>query len=260
MFCGFNNLSINFPAQDLIRVEAFVADASCVGDQFLGRYTVWTTSGITGTPALLVQDEQSIAVMAALALARAIPAWLGQREVFALLTRGVRGAIVLATGARRRSAWLKGLGEIIPVLMPVPQMVARLNQLNPTILVSYASGLVLLAEEQAAGRLAINPVLLLSTGESLPPVARQRVEDVFKQQVRETYGASEVQIAAFECRRGHLHVNADWVILEPLDEDYQPVVPGSISRTVLATSLSRNLAPAAVPYHRCALKGEQMKS
>jgi hypothetical protein len=181
----------------------------------------------------------------------------------------------MAERARSRSAWLKGLGEIIPVLMPVPQMVARLNQLNPTILVSYASGLVLLAEEQTAGRLAINPVLLLSTGESLPLVARQRVEDVFKQRVRETYGASEVQIAAFECRRGHLHVNSDWVILEPVDKITNPSslaasrapcsqqacrTEFSRSSTMISVTVSqysRNLAPAAVPYHRCALKGDR---
>ena len=198
-------------------VEVFVADASLVGEQFLGRYTVWTTSGATGTPALLVQDERSIAVMKALGLARAVPAWLGQREVYALLTRGIRGAIVFATGghfmaltmaerARRHNVWLKRLAEVISVLTPVPQMVVKLNNLDPTILASYASGLVLLAEEQAAGRLAINPILLLSTGESLTPVGRQRVENVFKERVRETYGASEIQIAAFECRRGRLHV------------------------------------------------------
>jgi phenylacetate-coenzyme A ligase PaaK-like adenylate-forming protein len=172
----------------------------------------------------------------------------------ALVSRGVRGALVFATGghfmaltmaerARRRSSWFKSFGEIISVLTPVPQMVAQLNVLDPTILASYASGLVLLAEEQTAGRLAINPVLLLSTGESLTPTARQRVEATFKQRVRETYGASEIQIAAFECRRGRLHVNSDWVILEPVDENFQPVAPGEPSRTVLATSLSNRVQP-----------------
>jgi phenylacetate-CoA ligase len=242
------------PAVTKAGVEAFVADVSRVGDQFLGRYTVWTTSGVTGTPALLVQDEQSISVMIALGVARALPAWLGHEEVYAFLTRGVRGAIVFATGghfmaltmaerARRRSSRLKGIGEVVSVLTPVPQLVARLNDLDPTILTSYASGLVLLAEEKAAGRLTINPILLLSTGESLTPMARRRVEEVFTNRVRETYGASEIQIAAFECRRGRLHVNSDWVILEPVDESYQPIASGKPSYSVLATSLSNRVQP-----------------
>jgi phenylacetate-coenzyme A ligase PaaK-like adenylate-forming protein len=152
-------------------------------------------------------------------------------------------ALSMAERARRQNAWFRSFGEIIPVTTPVPEIVARLNELDPTILASYASGHLLLAEEQAAGRLKIDPVLLISTGESLPPANRQRVEAVFGQRVRETYGASEIQIAAFECHRGRLHVNADWVILEPVDENYQPVPPGEPSRTVLATSLSNRVQP-----------------
>jgi phenylacetate-coenzyme A ligase PaaK-like adenylate-forming protein len=235
-------------------VDAFVADPANIGGQFLGRYTVWMTSGSTGTPAILLQDERAIAVMAALGMARAVPSWIGRAEVRALVGRGVRGALVFATGghfmalsmaerARRQNAWFRSFGEIISVTTPVSEIVARLNELDPTILASYASGHLLLAEEQAAGRLKIDPVLLISTGESLPPANRQRVEAVFGQRVRETYGASEIQIAAFECHRGRLHVNADWVILEPVDENYQPVPPGEPSRTVLATSLSNRVQP-----------------
>jgi phenylacetate-coenzyme A ligase PaaK-like adenylate-forming protein len=235
-------------------VDAFVADPAHVGEQFIGRYTVWMTSGSTGTPAILLQDERAIAVMAALGMARAVPAWIGQPEVRALVSRGVRGALVFATGghfmaltmaerARRQNAWFKSFGEIISVTTPVSEIVARLNALDPTILASYASGHLLLAEEQATGRLKIDPVLMISTGETLSPANRQRVETVFRQRVRETYGASEIQIAAFECRRGRLHVNADWVILEPVDENDQPVPPGEPSRTVLATSLANRVQP-----------------
>ena len=38
-------------------VEAFVADKSLVGQAFLGRYLVFTTSGSTGIPAILIQDD-----------------------------------------------------------------------------------------------------------------------------------------------------------------------------------------------------------
>ena len=235
-------------------VETFAAEPTRVGERFLGRYTVWTTSGATGTPALLVQDEQALAVMTSLAWVRAVPAWIGLREICAFLARGVRGAIVFATGGhfmaltmaervRRSSAWMGKHGEVISVLTPIPEMVKKLNELDPTVLASYASGLALLAEEQAAGRLAINPVLITSTGESLTLLSRQRVEAAFKQRVRETYGASEIQIAAFECRRGRLHLNSDWVILEPVDSNHQPVPPGVPSRTVLATSLSNRVQP-----------------
>lgn len=242
------------PAVTKTAVDAFLADPSRIGEQFLDRYTVWTTSGSTGTPAVLLQDERAIAAMAALGIARAVPAWIGQPEVHAFVTRGVRGALLFATGghfmalsmaqrARRQNSWFRSFGEIISVTTPVPEIVARLNDFDPTIIASYASGHVLLAEEKAAGRLSIDPVLLISTGESLTPHSRERVEAAFGTRVRETYGASEIQIAAFECRRGRLHVNADWVILEPVDDHHRPVAPGEPSHTVLATSLANRVQP-----------------
>lgn len=242
------------PAVTKAAVEDFVADPTHVGQQYLDRYTVWMTSGSTGTPAILLQDERAISAMAALGIARAAPAWVGASEVRAFLSRGVRGALVFATGghfmalsmaqrAMHQGSWLKNFAEIVSVTTPVAQIVAKLNDIDPTIVASYASGHMLLAEEQAAGRLRIDPVLLLSTGESLPPASRKRIEAVFERRVRETYGASEIQIAAFECRHGRLHVNADWVILEPVDDNNRPVPPGEPSHTVLATSLANRVQP-----------------
>jgi phenylacetate-CoA ligase len=57
------------------------------------------------------------------------------------------------------------------------------------------------------------------------------------------YGASEAGLVAFDCGHGWLHVNADWVILEPVDAAYQPVPPGQPSRTVLVTNLANRVQP-----------------
>jgi phenylacetate-coenzyme A ligase PaaK-like adenylate-forming protein len=38
-------------------------------------------------------------------------------------------------------------------------------------------------------------------------------------------------------------VHADWVILEPVDEDFRPVPPGETSKTVLLTNLSNRVQP-----------------
>jgi phenylacetate-coenzyme A ligase PaaK-like adenylate-forming protein len=48
---------------------------------------------------------------------------------------------------------------------------------------------------------------------------------------------------AFGCREGWLHVNADWVILEPVDADYRPAAPGETSHTVLLTNLANRVQP-----------------
>jgi phenylacetate-coenzyme A ligase PaaK-like adenylate-forming protein len=57
------------------------------------------------------------------------------------------------------------------------------------------------------------------------------------------YAASEFIALAFECPMGWLHVNTDWVILEPVDATYRPAPPGSRSHTVLLTNLANHVAP-----------------
>jgi phenylacetate-coenzyme A ligase PaaK-like adenylate-forming protein len=48
---------------------------------------------------------------------------------------------------------------------------------------------------------------------------------------------------AYGCREGWLHVNADWVVLEPVDSEYRPVPPGVPSHTVLLTNLANRVQP-----------------
>src|SRR5262249_44980425 len=57
------------------------------------------------------------------------------------------------------------------------------------------------------------------------------------------YGASECMSIACSCPQGRLHVNADWVVLEPVDADYHPTPPGEPSHTVLLTNLANRVQP-----------------
>ena len=79
------------------RVEGFVANLDHLGQDFLGRYVLCTTSGSTGVPALLVQDRRAVAVMTGLAYVRALNA-LSPRLVVQMLTRAPRLAAVFAQG------------------------------------------------------------------------------------------------------------------------------------------------------------------
>ena len=48
---------------------------------------------------------------------------------------------------------------------------------------------------------------------------------------------------AFDCRYGNLHLNADWVILEPVDAALRPVPPGTPSHSTLLTNLANRVQP-----------------
>jgi phenylacetate-CoA ligase len=128
-------------------------------------------------------------------------------------------------------------------LEPLEALVTKLNAFQPAYLASYPTMLALLAEEQRAGRLRIDPSLLWSGGEYLPPGTLDELERTFGCRVINEYGASECLSIGFGCPEGWLHVNADWVIVEPVDVQYRPTPPGETSHTVLITNLANRVQP-----------------
>lgn len=236
-------------------VDAFIADLSLIGHAYLGRYVVCTTSGSTGTPAILVHDPGALVVYNVLGYIRSLPAVLSSlRHLGALLHGRGRLAAVFVTGghflgntmsARRNRAlpWRAKTQRLFSALAPLPELVHDLNAFQPVMLAGYPSALEVLAREQATGRLQIHPVAISAAGETLSEELRQQVEEIFHCRVSNYYGASEAVGLTFECREQHLHVNSDWYLLEPVDERDQPVPPGTFSHTVLLTNLANRVQP-----------------
>lgn len=239
------------PAVTRADLEAFVADPTLIGSRYRGRYFVCTSSGTTGHPGLFVHDAAAVACYRALG-ARAAGTTLDAGSLLAVLRRRVRTAVVVGSGGhfagvvwleteRRRSRARRRAYRLISVQQPLRSLVQALNGFDPALLVAYPSALELLAAEQEAGRLHIRPVLVESSGESLgdPP----RLAAALGAKVHNVYAASEFVPIALDCPRGWLHVNNDWVILEPVEADYRPTPEGQPSHTVLLTNLANRVQP-----------------
>ena len=234
-------------------IGRFIADPQRVGQPLQDRYAVWTSSGSTGEPGIFIHDGHALAVYEALELIRfrglASPATLAA----ACLT-GDRFALVAATGGhfaghataeRLRWAypWLTENVRVFSILQSTAELASQLDAYQPTLLATYPTAASLLAEEQNAGRLAIGPREIWSGGERLSNAQRTQIEGTFGCTVRDGYGASEFLSIAWDCGRGSLHVNADWVILEPVDAGGRPVPPGVPSHSVLLTNLANRVQP-----------------
>lgn len=241
------------PDVTLDGVRAFVADPSQVGALYLGRYHVFTTSGTTGEPAVLLHDHDSWLVLNVVGRLRA-RRLIGVTETRALARSGYRiatvyatgghfGAVVLIEAVRRRSAWFARHVRCCSVLTPTAELVEELNAFRPTILSGYPSALALLAEETRAGRLHIRPVMATTAGEHMGQEQRSAIEATLGCRVLEGYAASEVPALSVACRRGRLHVNADWYLLEPVDDEMNAVPAGKLSQTVLVTNLANRVQP-----------------
>ncbi len=232
----------------------FLSDLSLVGSRYLDRYHVFTTSGTTGEPAILLHDADSWTVTQIVSRLRVRRVALSRRTIQSLLRHGIRSAAFFATGGhyggvvmvetmRRVSPLLAKRIRVFSVLRPLPDLVAELNAFKPTLMGGYPSALALLAGEQEAGRLRVRPVAATCAGENLTPSTARRIEAAFGCTLINGYGASEVPALGLQCPEGRIHVNVDWYLFEPVDKEYRPVPPGVTSHTVLVTNLANRIQP-----------------
>lgn len=234
--------------------EAFVADRSAIADAWLGRYLVWTSSGTSGEPGVFVQDGASLAAYDAVDALRLRTGGAAQAPL-GLWGWGRRFAFVGATGGhfaghvsieRLRRIVPPALAPAIHVLSvqePLRQVAAELQLLKPTVLITYPSCAAALAAMQLQSGLGLRLDEVWLGGEQLSAAQRSLVQLAFQCPVRNSYGASECFSMAFECGHGHLHLNDDWVILEPVDHRLQPVAAGVLSDTTLLTNLANRTQP-----------------
>jgi len=246
------------PALRLSQLREFIADPAAVGKAFAGRYAVWESSGSSGDPGVFVQDAQAMAVYDALeGLRRApmAPGWqrwldpwyLSERFAFVGATGGHFASTVSVQRLRRRNPSLAERLRGFSFLQSTAALVGELNAYAPSILATYPTAALLLAEESAAGRLQLRLSEIWTGGENLSEGMRGAIEREFGCPVNNSYGASEFLALASPCSLGVLHLNSDWAILEPVDERMRPLPPGQEGCTTLLT----NLANHAQPLIRC---------
>ncbi|MGE0356096.1 MAG: phenylacetate--CoA ligase family protein [Burkholderiales bacterium] len=251
LMAGFDDW-VTDPAVTRERVERFAADPARIGEPFLGRYAIFSSSGTTGVPGLVVQDPDALAVYDALGatrLAAFAPSWnwreplAGHRFALVAATEGHFAGVVAWERLRALHPWFAAHARVFPVTRPLRETCAALQAFRPSVVASYATVLRALAGEKDAGRLDIAPAALWYGGEWLAPMSRAHIERAFSAPVAGDYGASEFPAIAFECERGALHLNDDWVVLEPVDARGEPVPPDTPSASVLLTSLANRVQP-----------------
>jgi phenylacetate-coenzyme A ligase PaaK-like adenylate-forming protein len=135
----------------------------------------------------------------------------------------------------------------VPVTLPLPEIVARLNHLQPLILQGYPSMLSLLAGEQAAGRLRIAARAVTGSSEQLPADVRARVAAAFGVGVADQFGSTEGVVGSSAPDEAAIVLASDLAIVELVDERNRPVPPGTPSAKVLVTNLT-NLTQPLIRY------------
>jgi phenylacetate-CoA ligase len=241
------------PRLDLPGLRSFLADPAHIGQAYLGEYLAWESSGTSGEPGIFVQDAFALSAYDALETLRRPrdtgprrwldPFYLTERTVFLGATGGHFASYVSMERLRRLQPWLEPVMQTFSILEPVDALVESLNDFAPTVLATYPTAALMLAQEAEHARLQIHLHELWTGGETMSQCMRVRIERALQCRVRNSYGASEFMAMGWECARGHMHLNSDWVMLEPVDEQQRPVPCGQLSEGVLLTNLANRVQP-----------------
>lgn len=125
----------------------------------------------------------------------------------------------------------------------------RIEAFRPEVIVAYANALFALARSlKEQGLVPTPPRSIVVGAEKLHTFQRELIEQVFRAPVFETYGSREFMLMAAQCeRRQSLHVTAENLIVEVVDDEGRPVPEGVEGRVVVT-----DLYNYAMPFVRYA--------
>ena len=234
-------------AVTMSRIEEFTKDIDNVGRMIDDKYLVFKTSGSTGNPATILYDKQNIDVDSAVAAFRT---FAREEDYKAFMDNGKTTAGVFANYGFYLACGMSRYLQLkmprkknkitVDVNAPEDQIIKELNAFKPAMLSGYPSNLALLA---GFDELTIKPQVVITGGELLTDEIRKKLTDKFGCYVQTHYSCTEAGEIACECSEKHLHINEDWVIVEPVDKDNNPVGYGVRSDKVLITNLSNFIQP-----------------
>jgi phenylacetate-coenzyme A ligase PaaK-like adenylate-forming protein len=235
-------------------VEEFFEEPSNFGKYFRDEYVLSHTSGSQGQPLIIVQPKDNLELLFALQLTRGNEQspTLGD-AVKHLISPARLAAVILKPGFYPSASAFEYMPEgaiqfleVLRLCVEDDDMLERLAEFRPTHLTAYASVLHEIARAIEAGQLTLKPELqqVVNISERLMPQAREHYAEVFGATVLDDYGMGECMFLTNGCRAGGgMHVNADWALLEVVDENNQPVPSGQKGAKVLVTNLANYVQP-----------------
>jgi phenylacetate-CoA ligase len=131
----------------------------------------------------------------------------------------------------------------VPATLTLAEIVRRLNDVPPQLLLAHASTLVLLAGEQRAGRLRIRPLMVTSISELLSSESRAAVGAAFGVPPVDGFVSTEGLVGHSEPGGSVFRFATDMCVVELVDEHDRPVADGVASAKVLLTNLHNHTQP-----------------
>ena len=217
---------------------------------YLNKYSALTTSGSSGNPFYMVRDSYHNTIHATLMSQRLMRGYGGNvdlsKDRAACLVYPNPHVSSYSSLLRMKRAQKEYADNAIAIspLLPKEEIIKQLNDFNPNVISCYPSVLCQIAHEQAAGNLKINLKGIFCSAELLTQEMYELLTNSFNCPVFNNYCSTEGGEIAMASGCPHLHINEDWVIIEPIDENGEVITSeDKWSSGVLVTDLSNYIQP-----------------
>ena len=223
---------------------------------FMGQYTALCTSGSTGTPLPMVRDDHRNKIHGQLIAQRLLAG--ANMDVLDISKHKRASVIHLSNGASSYGAFQRMLAAHpgceanllgVSALDSIDHMVKILNDFQPETMAGYPSAIVQLAIEQQKGNLHLHLKHVATSAELLSEQNFRLLQNAFQCPVGNNYCMTEGGEVAMTHNCPHLHINEDWVIVEPVDKNMQIIDnEDEWSEGILVTDLSNYVQPVIRYY------------
>ena len=247
MMAGFDELLTD---RRLTRARAEAHLMACADEPSLlaGRYVCLASGGSSGLRGTFVQTIEEFAEFSASILRRLVARLAADG---APPPDGVPAALVGAASPVHASGFAAAAAAAgypvraisAPATLPLGDLVQRLNQVRPLVVMAHTSKLALLAGEQRAGRLKIAPVSVTAMGEQLTEQNQDMISGAFGMPLINQFTSTEGLVGHSEPGGTVLSFASDMCLTELVDDDNQPVPDGTPSAKVLLTNLYNHTQP-----------------
>lgn len=213
----------------------------------LGKYVPLASGGSTGERGVFLYDRHTLVTFLSTVVRAgmaSMAAAAGRPPSFPVsMTIVAAPSAVHATGAAPHLARSIADLTFAPATLPFDEIVRRVAGSQPTLLVGYTTMIARLADEQAAGRLAIEPKMVIVTSEQLTPDLARRITAGFGMPPANSFGSSEGLIGTAAPGSEEFTFASDAAVVEFVDAADRPVAPGSPAHHVLVTNLINHTQP-----------------
>lgn len=167
-------------------------------DKTFRNYHVVHSSGSTGKPGYFIYDKEAWNQML-LGIIRGALWGMSMPQIINLLAKRPRIVYIAATDGRYGGAMAVGDGIAgvgakqlyLDINTPLSQWVDRIRTFRPNIVIGYPSAIKILGELAESGEVKMDVIRVISCGEPLNPGLRLFLEQTFRTEVINIYGASE---------------------------------------------------------------------